>query len=117
MVCVLITSQGFQEREWKRTAGSSQKFTDALREHMIQANVSRDNDRAAFKLQRMPILLLAVVTQMHLRGCDLGLCAEHHHTPPCKRSRCGALYFKVPRRILIFGVAAEAVPLKVNYLF
>ena len=29
----------------------------------------------------------------------------------------GALYFKVPRRIQIFGIAAEAVPSKYSYLF
>ena len=42
--------------------------------------------------------------------------AQQAHIPHHARE-VGALYFKVPRRIQIFGVAAEAVPAQHNYLF
>ena len=84
---------------------------------MRHANESRDNYRHTIaKAKNAP----AEVQQ----DDDAELRFEHYTfdfaqqaTIPHHAREVGALYFKVPRRIQIFGIAAEAVPSQYNYLF
>ena len=98
-----------------RTEETRLQCTEALCGHINLAANARDVYSGA--IQRAKVSL-AVASS---RGCTPSY--EHstfdfaqqatipHH------ARGVALYFKVPRRIQIFGVATEALPKQVNYLF
>eukprot|EP00117_Sycon_ciliatum_P034653 scpid55084/ scgid26408/ len=100
-----------------RTEISRQKTVEELKAHMEKANVARDHYRACIAKAKD-----AIAEQ---QSSELQAPAYEHFTfdfaqqahIPHHAREVGALYFKVPRRIQIFGVAAEAVPAQHNYLF
>ena len=100
-----------------RTEDARKRSVDELTEHMRHANEVRDHYRHMIAKAKDA---LAEVQQ----GDDAELRLEHYTfdfaqqaTIPHHAREVGALYFKVPRRIQIFGIAAEAVPSQYNYLF
>ena len=84
---------------------------------MIQANVSHNDYRHCVQRAKHAICSCdpngAPIYKHRIMTFDFA----QNATIPQHAREVGALYFKVPRRIQNFRIAAEAVPIPVNYLF
>ena len=88
--------------------------TGQLQQHMDKAIFARDFYRSCITKGKLAINLEnpdATPEYTHLTFDFAQQATIPHHA-----RQVGALYFKVPRRIQIFGVANEAVPCQYNYL-
>ena len=98
-----------------RTEEDRLKFTDTLRVHIMEANSARDEYRHAIaraKQAKNDQLPNQPPEYEHLTFDFAQQATIPHHA-----REVGALYFKVPRRIQLFGIAAESFPKQVNYVF
>ena len=90
--------------------------TETLRKHITKAMDRRDHYRdciARAKIQRSEAIDANSATCPYTH---LTFDFAQQVTLPHHGRQVGALYFRVPRRIQVFGVANEAIPQQYNYL-
>ena len=95
-----------------RTEEDRLKASDALVEHMRRATEARDRYRASIQRARDSERESDGTPQYQHYTLDFAqqVMIPHH------AREVGPLYFKIPRRIQIFGIACESKPQQVNYL-
>ena len=87
-------------------------LTDALRSHVTMAMNSRDHYRACIAKVKIANMEEGEV----LSYCHLTFDFVQQATIPHHGCQVGPLYFRVPRRIQLFGITNEGVPLQHNFL-
>ena len=100
-----------------RTEDARKRSVDELTEHMRHANEARDHYRHMIAKAKDALAEVQQDDDAELRFEHYTFDFAQQATIPHHAREVGALYFKVPRRIQIFGIAAEAVPSQYNYLF
>ena len=100
-----------------RTEDARKRSFDELTEHMRHANEARDHYRHMIAKAKDALAEVQQDDDAELRFEHYTFDFAKQATIPHHAREIGALYFKVPRRIQIFGIAAEAVPSQYNYLF
>ena len=98
-----------------RTEEKRLQYTESLRDHINLATAARDEYRNC--IQRAKDAIAAVEPFDTPAYEHFTFDFAQQATIPHHAREVGALYFKVPRRIQIFGIAAEAIPEQVNYIF
>ena len=97
-----------------RTVETRLKYAEALKAHIVMATQARDIYRQCIedaKQSRADCTPDQTPKYQHITfDFAQQACIPHH------AREVGALYFKVPRRIQIFGVAEEAIPKQINFL-
>ena len=100
-----------------KTEEARQTSVDALRTHMEHANKARDHYRDVIQKAENTIKLAAEHNNPVPNFEHYTFDFAQQATTPHHVREVGALYFQVPRRIQIFGIAAEATPSQHNYMF
>ena len=90
------------------------ELCSALREHIELATSARDMYRESIQKAKDALIQCQPNSPPSFEHFTFDFAQQA--CIPHRAREVGALYFKVPRRIQIFGVAAEAVPEQVNYL-
>ena len=94
-----------------------QTSVDALRTHMEHANKARDHYRDVIQKAKDAIKLAAEHNNPVPNFEHYTFDFAQQATIPHHARKVGALYFKVRRRIQLFGIAVEATPSQHNYMF
>ena len=100
-----------------KTEEARQTSVDALRTHMEHANKARDHYRDVIQKAKDAIKLAAEHNNPVPNFEHYTFDFAQQATIPHHAREVGALYFKVPHRIQLFGIASEATPSQHNYMF